>query len=140
MSTKGDPDLVAVLGPEGAYMGTTYHALCFTHHLSATALKLPETPLAFSDRMWLNPPSNRSRPMLAGSIRLDGQCLLAALLLLAGPLEAQRPDSIQQVRQEVLSHAHVVRWYEATAVVGGVGALMLLDEPVQRYAQDWPPG
>jgi membrane-associated phospholipid phosphatase len=68
-------------------------------------------------------------------IRPGAQGALAALLLLAGPLEAQQPDSIEHVRQEVLSHAHVVRWYEAAAAVGGVGALMLLDEPVQRYAQ-----
>jgi membrane-associated phospholipid phosphatase len=54
---------------------------------------------------------------------------------MARPLEAQWPDSIQAAGQEVLSHGHVVRWYEAAAAVGGVGALMLLDEPVQRYAQ-----
>jgi membrane-associated phospholipid phosphatase len=71
---------------------------------------------------------------MAGRARLSAQWVLAGLLLLARPLEAQRPDSIQVARQEV-SHAHVVRWYEAAAAVGGVGALMLLDEPVQRYAQ-----
>lgn len=31
--------------------------------------------------------------------------------------------------------AHTIRWYEATAAVAGVAVLMLLDEPVQRYAQ-----
>jgi len=35
----------------------------------------------------------------------------------------------------VLAHAHVVRWYEVAAALGGVGALMLLDEPVQRFTQ-----
>jgi len=35
----------------------------------------------------------------------------------------------------VLARAHVIRWYEAAAAVGGVGALMLLDEPVQRFSQ-----
>lgn len=72
---------------------------------------------------------------MAGRARLSAQWVLAGLLLMARPVEAQRPDSIQTGRQEVLSHAHVVRWYEAAAAVGGVGALMLLDEPVQRYAQ-----
>jgi membrane-associated phospholipid phosphatase len=68
----------------------------------------------------------RSRPTL----------LLAAItLLLTGPLEAQQPDSVQEARREVLSHAHVVRWYHAAVAVGAVGALMTLDEPVQRYAQ-----
>jgi membrane-associated phospholipid phosphatase len=72
---------------------------------------------------------------MPGRDRPGAHSVLAALLLLAGPLEAQQPDSTEQVRQEVLSHAHLVRWYEAAAAVGGVGALMLLDEPVQRYAQ-----
>ena len=72
---------------------------------------------------------------MAGRARLSAQWVLAGLLLMARPVEAQRPDSIQAARQEVLPHAHAVRWYEAAAAVGGVGALMLLDEPVQRYAQ-----
>jgi membrane-associated phospholipid phosphatase len=72
---------------------------------------------------------------MPGRARLSALCVLAGLLLLAGPLEAQRPDSIPEAQQQALSHAHVVRWYEAAAAVGGVGALMLLDEPVQRYAQ-----
>jgi membrane-associated phospholipid phosphatase len=67
-------------------------------------------------------------------MRHGATCVLAGLLL-AGPLEAQRPAPVQGARQEVLAHAHLVRWYEAAAAVGGVGALMLLDEPVQRYAQ-----
>jgi membrane-associated phospholipid phosphatase len=72
---------------------------------------------------------------MRGPERLRGQCILAGLVLLAGPVDAQQPDSIQSARQEMLSHAHVVRWYEVAGAVGGVGALMLLDEPVQRYAQ-----
>jgi membrane-associated phospholipid phosphatase len=72
---------------------------------------------------------------MAGPARLVARSILAGLVLSAGPLEAQRPDSIPAAGQEVLSHAHVVRWYEAAAAVGGVGALMLLDEPVQRYTQ-----
>ena len=31
--------------------------------------------------------------------------------------------------------AHSIRWYDATAALAGVGALMLVDEPVQRFAQ-----
>ena len=38
--------------------------------------------------------------------------------------------------QRLLAEAHVVRWYEAAAALGGVGALMLLDEPVQRFVQN----
>jgi membrane-associated phospholipid phosphatase len=72
--------------------------------------------------------------MPAGSVR-HPRSLLAALLLLAGPLQAQQPDTAHASAQEVLSHAHVVRWYEAVVVLGGVGALMLLDEPLQRHVQ-----
>jgi membrane-associated phospholipid phosphatase len=72
---------------------------------------------------------------MAGRARRSALWALAGLLLLSGPLEAQQPDSIREAQQRVLSHAHVVRWYHAAAAVGGVGALMLLDEPVQRYAQ-----
>jgi membrane-associated phospholipid phosphatase len=71
---------------------------------------------------------------MAGRAR-SAHWVLAGLLLTARPVEAQRPDSIQAAQPQVPSHAHVVRWYEAAAAVGGVGALMLLDEPVQRYAQ-----
>ena len=68
----------------------------------------------------------------------------------APPVLAQRPDSlprppaadsarkdtlVHEARREVLATAHVVRWYEAAAAVGGVAALALLDEPVQRFSQ-----
>jgi membrane-associated phospholipid phosphatase len=50
------------------------------------------------------------------------------LLLLAGalarPLAAQQPPA-----------PHVIRWYEAGGALAGVLALMLVDEPVQRFAQ-----
>ncbi|MFL5496518.1 MAG: phosphatase PAP2 family protein [Gemmatimonadales bacterium] len=72
---------------------------------------------------------------MPGLTRPCALCVLAPLLLLAGPLEAQQADSIQAAGQKVPARAHVVRWYEAAAAMGGVGALMLLDEPVQRYAQ-----
>jgi membrane-associated phospholipid phosphatase len=79
-------------------------------------------------------------------IRLPG--LVAALVLSCSSLAAQKPDSlparadsaakdtaVKEARREVLERAHVIRWYEAAAAVGGVGALMLLDEPVQRLMQ-----
>ena len=79
--------------------------------------------------------------------RLPG--LVVALVLSCTPLAAQKPDSLparadsaakdtaikEARRREALAHAHVVRWYEVAAAVGGVGALMLLDEPVQRFTQ-----
>jgi membrane-associated phospholipid phosphatase len=74
--------------------------------------------------------------------------LLVAVVLSRGPLAAQKPDSlraaadraardtsVKEARRQVLANAHVVRWYEAAAAVAGVGALMLLDEPVQRFTQ-----
>jgi membrane-associated phospholipid phosphatase len=83
-------------------------------------------------------------------LRRGSGVVAAALTLVAGPLTAQRPDSVARppaadsvardsaaraAAQRVLAHAHVIRWYEAAAAVGGVGALMLLDEPVQRFSQ-----
>jgi membrane-associated phospholipid phosphatase len=80
-----------------------------------------------------------------------GSGVVAALILVAGPLAAQRPDSVARppaadrvardsaaraASERVLARAHVIRWYEAAAVVGGIGALMLLDEPVQRFSQN----
>jgi membrane-associated phospholipid phosphatase len=55
------------------------------------------------------------------------------LILLSTSLAAQQPDSV--ARQRVLANAHVVRWYHAAAVVGGVGLLMTVDEPLQRLVQ-----
>jgi membrane-associated phospholipid phosphatase len=73
---------------------------------------------------------------------------LVALVLVHELAWSQRPDSLTRLAPDSLvadasetpplpppAGPHVVRWYEATAVLGGVGALMLLDEPVQRYAQ-----
>lgn len=81
--------------------------------------------------------------------------LLLATSAIAGgavPLAAQVPDSARKAKQdtvikaindtlareaqrEVLRKAHDIRWYEAAAVLGGVAALSVLDEPVQRWAQ-----
>jgi membrane-associated phospholipid phosphatase len=75
---------------------------------------------------------------------------MVTLMVFPAPLAAQRPDSVpapavgnkaagdtsvQVERQRVLAKARVIRWYEAAAALGGVGALMLLDEPVQRFTQ-----
>ena len=69
----------------------------------------------------------------------------ATSILLSGSLAAQRPDSVpgplvadtdtRAARQQVPAEARVVRWYEAAAVLGGVGLLMTVDEPVQRLVQ-----
>jgi membrane-associated phospholipid phosphatase len=75
---------------------------------------------------------------------------LVTLTVLPATVAAQRPDSVpapaagnkaagdtsvKVAQQQVLAKAHVIRWYEAAAALGGVGALMLLDEPVQRFTQ-----
>ncbi len=59
---------------------------------------------------------------------------IAASILWSSSLAAQRPDSV--AREQVLAEPHIVRWYEAATAFGGVGALMLLDEPVQRFVQN----
>nr|MBA2628172.1 phosphatase PAP2 family protein [Gemmatimonadales bacterium] len=41
----------------------------------------------------------------------------------------------RRARQHILANAAVIRWYDVAAVVGGVAALSVLDEPVQRYTQ-----
>jgi membrane-associated phospholipid phosphatase len=78
--------------------------------------------------------------------------LLACTATFTTPVRAQVPDSIkkkaaqdtlnaikdtikQEARHEVVASAHVIRWYEAAAAVGGVAALTALDEPIQRFAQ-----
>jgi membrane-associated phospholipid phosphatase len=76
--------------------------------------------------------------------------VLALQVLLPSYLSGQQADSapkpqpaeslvadtgIKAARQQVLAEAHVVRWYEVAIGVGGVGALMALDEPLQRHAQ-----
>ena len=78
--------------------------------------------------------------------------LLACTATLTTPARAQVPDSIKkkaaqdtinaikdtlkkEARQEVVASAHVIRWYEVAAAAGGVAALTVLDEPIQRFAQ-----
>jgi membrane-associated phospholipid phosphatase len=79
-------------------------------------------------------PSPSRFPSLAGLVL----CLAAAL-----PARAQIPDSAARhdslaaaARRDVHANAHVIRWYEVVAVVGGVAAVSALDEPVQRWRQD----
>ena len=53
------------------------------------------------------------------------------------PDSAARHDSLAAAaRRDVHANAHVVRWYEVLAVVGGVAAVSALDEPVQRWSQE----
>jgi membrane-associated phospholipid phosphatase len=68
--------------------------------------------------------------------------IVAASISFSASLGAQTPDSaavadtsLEAAQVHVLAQAHVVRWYEAAAAVGGVGALMLVDEPMQRFFQ-----
>lgn len=86
------------------------------------------------------------RPLLAGLFLACGITLAApSWAPLQEQLHAQVPDSArkravqdtikQEARQEVVSEAHVIRWYEAAATVGGIAATMALDGPIQRFAQ-----
>jgi membrane-associated phospholipid phosphatase len=88
----------------------------------------------------------RMRPLGLGWV-----AAIAIGLLGPGTAWAQAPDSTKpkptprdtaivdtlkkEAQREVLSQAHVVRWYEVVAVLGGVAALTAVDEPAQRYVQ-----
>src|SRR5438132_9509208 len=51
-------------------------------------------------------------------------------------MSAQAQDTLPEApRAEVAPSGHVIRWWHAAAAAGGISALMLLDHPVQRYAQ-----
>jgi membrane-associated phospholipid phosphatase len=51
-------------------------------------------------------------------------------------LSAQTPDTLpESPAAGVAPSGHVIRWWHGVAAVGGLSALMLLDHPVQRYAQ-----
>jgi len=75
------------------------------------------------------------------------RAILAALtgaLITVGadsPLSGQARDSThtdstaKRQARRILDEAHVVRWYEAAAVIGGVVLASALDEPVERTVQ-----
>ena len=65
--------------------------------------------------------------------------LLLALALALGPttVTAQSLDTLPTASTDDGSGSpHVIRWWHGAAAVGGLSALMLLDHPVQRFAQD----
>jgi membrane-associated phospholipid phosphatase len=63
------------------------------------------------------------------------------LFLLLGLALAIPPATVRAQSLDTLpaapatAPAHVIRWWHGAAAVGGISALMLLDRPVQRYAQ-----
>jgi membrane-associated phospholipid phosphatase len=62
----------------------------------------------------------------------------AAILLVPAPsgaLPAQAGASLDSVAAPGHDEPHQIRWYEAAAVLGGIGALSLLDQPVHRFVQ-----
>jgi len=74
----------------------------------------------------------------------------AALVLCCGSLAAQRPDSlpsaatdsaardtaVRAARERVPANAHLVRWYEPLAVLGGIALTASLDESVANHFRD----
>jgi membrane-associated phospholipid phosphatase len=62
--------------------------------------------------------------------------LFAALVTVAAPgtAEGQALDSV--AAPVAAGQAPAVRWWHGVVAAGGLSALMLLDHPVQRYAQD----
>jgi len=63
-----------------------------------------------------------------------GRGLLLAMLLWR-PTHARAQGNPQSESAVQPVTAHAIRWYEVTVAAAGVGALMLVDEPVQRFAQ-----
>jgi membrane-associated phospholipid phosphatase len=61
--------------------------------------------------------------------------LLLGLALAIPPagVRAQSLDTLPAA--PAIASLHVIRWWHGAAAVGGISALMLLDRPVQRYAQ-----
>ncbi len=57
----------------------------------------------------------------------------AALAMPPAAVTAQSLDTLPAA--PALASPHVIRWWHGAAAVGGISALMLLDHPVQRYAQ-----
>ena len=63
--------------------------------------------------------------------------LLLGLALAIRPtvVPAQSLDTLPQASADVPAGPHTVRWWHGAAAVGGLSAMMLLDHPVQRFAQ-----
>ncbi len=63
--------------------------------------------------------------------------LWLGLLSAATPaaLAGQSVDTVPNVRPAEPAPPHVIRWWHGAVAVGGLSALMLVDHPVQRYAQ-----
>jgi membrane-associated phospholipid phosphatase len=64
--------------------------------------------------------------------------VLLGLLVAGRPamLSAQAPDTLPEGRAaELAPPGHVIHWWHGALAAGGLSALMLLDHPVQRYAQ-----
>ena len=53
----------------------------------------------------------------------------------SGALPAQARAHLDSVAARGHNEPHGIRWYEAAAVLGGIGALSLLDEPVHGFVQ-----
>lgn len=63
---------------------------------------------------------------------------LGALLAIGTPavLPAQTLDTLPEIRAEdVPAGPHAIRWWHGAVALGGLSTLMLLDRPVQRFAQ-----
>jgi membrane-associated phospholipid phosphatase len=63
---------------------------------------------------------------------------LGTLLVLGVPstLAAQALDTLPEVSaDQAPAGPHTIRWWHGAVALGGLSALMLLDHPVQRYAQ-----
>ena len=63
---------------------------------------------------------------------------LGALLAIGTPavLPAQTLDTLPEIRAEdVPAGPHAIRWWHGAVALGGLSTLMLLDHPVQRFAQ-----
>jgi membrane-associated phospholipid phosphatase len=61
--------------------------------------------------------------------------LLPRFLILAVAIAHPLPVLAQQDEFATLNEPTVLRWWHGAALVGGLSALMLLDQPLQRYVQ-----
>ena len=85
----------------------------------------PESNLAacLAEIGWRAGPSRR--------LAVPRPALLLVTLAVAHPLTATAQDTVFS-----LPSVHVVQWWEGALAVGALSGLVLLDKPVQRFAQD----